>query len=188
MSWPVAEHRREATLDRYLREQASQDVKRLVASCFVAVETATNRIAGYYTLAATSVPANDLPTEVLKRLPRYPILPAALVGRLAVDQSFHRKGLGSTLLADAALRVLKGDTKAFALIVEADMRELDLGKPLALDFARQFLPGDFDDVRQFQKGRLRQIQGSVGSKGRARSMVRFRGESRGKSLEDVVRS
>ena len=83
------------------------------------METATNRIAGYYTLAATSVPANDLPTEVLKRLPRYPILPAALVGRLAVDQSFHRKGLGSTLLADAALRVLKGDTKAFALIVEA---------------------------------------------------------------------
>jgi GNAT superfamily N-acetyltransferase len=108
-----------ATLDRYLREQASQDVTRLVASCFVAVETATNIIAGYYTLAATSVPANDLPTEVLKRLPRYPILPAALVGRLAVDQSFHRKGLGSTLLADAALRVLKGDTKAFVLIVEA---------------------------------------------------------------------
>ena len=29
-----------------------------------------------------------------------------------------------------------------------DKRELDLGKPLALDFARQFLPGDFDDVRQ----------------------------------------
>ena len=90
-----------------------------MASCFVVVEAATNAIAGYYTLAATSVPANDLPIEVLKRLPRYPILPAALVGRLAVDQRFHRKGLGSTLLADAALRVLKGDTKAFALIVDA---------------------------------------------------------------------
>jgi GNAT superfamily N-acetyltransferase len=70
-------------------------------------------------LAATSVPANDLPPDVLKRLPRYPILPAARVGRLAVDQRFHRKGLGSTLLADAALRVLKGETKAFALIVDA---------------------------------------------------------------------
>ncbi|MBI1869148.1 MAG: GNAT family N-acetyltransferase [Methylocystis sp.] len=108
-----------APLDRYLRAQASQDVKRLVASCFVLVETATNTIAGYYTLAATSVPANDLPTEALKRLPRYPILPAALVGRLAVDQRFHRQGLGGALLADAALRVLKGDTTAFALIVEA---------------------------------------------------------------------
>ncbi|MGO9236875.1 MAG: hypothetical protein ACLP4V_23410 [Methylocella sp.] len=30
-----------------------------------------------------------------------------------------------------------------------DKRELDLGKPLALDFAREFLPGDFDEVRQF---------------------------------------
>jgi GNAT superfamily N-acetyltransferase len=107
------------SLDRYLREQASQDIKRLMANCFVAVETATNAIAGYYTLSATNVPANELPPEVLKRLPRYPILPAALVGRLAVDQNFHRKGLGSVLLADAALRVLKGDMKAFAVVVDA---------------------------------------------------------------------
>jgi GNAT superfamily N-acetyltransferase len=122
---PLGAHDRSAfscgspSLDRYLREQASQDIKRLMANCFVAVETATNAIAGYYTLSATNVPANELPPEVLKRLPRYPILPAALVGRLAVDQNFHRKGLGSVLLADAALRVLKGDMKAFAIIVDA---------------------------------------------------------------------
>jgi GNAT superfamily N-acetyltransferase len=108
-----------AALDLYLRAQASQDVKRLVASCFVLVETATNKIAGYYTLAATSISADELPADVLKRLPHYPVLPAALIGRLAIDQGFHRKGLGSTLIADAALRVLKGDTKAFALIVAA---------------------------------------------------------------------
>jgi len=107
-----------ASLDRYLREQASQDVRRLVASCFVAVEVATNRIAGYYTLAATGIYADDLPPEVIKRLPRYPLLPAALVGRLAVDQRFHGKGLDGALLADAALRVLKGDVMAFALVVE----------------------------------------------------------------------
>jgi ribosomal protein S18 acetylase RimI-like enzyme len=108
-----------ASLDRYLREQASQDVKRLMASCFVAVETATNAVAGYYTLAATSVLASDLPAEILKRLPRYPVLPAALVGRLAIDQRFHRRGLGAALLADAGFRVLAGDAKAFALIVDA---------------------------------------------------------------------
>jgi GNAT superfamily N-acetyltransferase len=106
-------------LNRYLREQASQDVKRLMANCFVAVDTATQVIAGYYTLAASSVLATALPPEILKRLPRYPLLPAALIGRLAVDHRFHGKGLGSALLADAALRVLKGDAKAFALIVDA---------------------------------------------------------------------
>lgn len=106
-------------LDRYLCEQASQDVKRLMASCFVAVETAAKTIAGYYTLAAASVLADGLPEEVRKRLPRYPVLPTALIGRLAVDQRISRKGLGGALLADAALRVLKSDVKAFALIVEA---------------------------------------------------------------------
>jgi hypothetical protein len=29
-----------------------------------------------------------------------------------------------------------------------DKRELDLGKPLVLDFARQFLPSDFDEARR----------------------------------------
>jgi len=108
-----------APLDRYLREQASQDVKRLLASCFLLTETATKTLAGYYTLAATSIPASDLSPDILKRLPRYPVLPAALIGRLAVDRRFHRQGLGSVLLADAALRVIAGDTKAFALVVEA---------------------------------------------------------------------
>jgi ribosomal protein S18 acetylase RimI-like enzyme len=108
-----------APLDRYLREQASQDIRRLIASCFVAVDTATDTIAGYYTLAATSVQSSDLPPDILKRLPRYSSLPAALIGRLAADQRFHRRGLGSALLADAALRVIKGDVKAFALIVDA---------------------------------------------------------------------
>ena len=80
------------------------------------------------------------------------------------------------------------DTEKFLQI--PDKKELDLGKPLALDF-RPPIPARRLRRRSTifqQKGRLRQIQGSVGSKGRARSVVRFRGESRGKSLEDVVRS
>ncbi len=40
-----------------------------------------------------------------------------------------------------------GDSDKFLQI--PDKRELDLGKPLALDFAREFLADDFDDVRQF---------------------------------------
>ena len=110
-------------MDRYLREQASQDTKRLVASCFVAVETATQALAGYYTLAASSVAATDLSPEFVKCLPRYPLLPAALIGRLTVDQRYQGKGLGGALLADAALRVLRSEMKALALIVEAKDEE-----------------------------------------------------------------
>ena len=71
-----------------------------------------------------------------------------------------------------------------------DKKELDLGKPLALAFTREFLPGDFDDVRQFfsRRGAYARIQGITGSTGRACAMVCFRGESRGTSLEGVVRA
>ena len=88
-----------APLDRYLREQAKQDVRRRVAACFVALQEV--RIAGYYTLASASVLLNDLPTEIAKKLPRYPTVPAIRMGRLSVDQSFKGHGLGAALLADA---------------------------------------------------------------------------------------
>ena len=106
-------------LDRYFRERASQDAKRSVSGCFVAVESTSGAVAGYYTLSAASVPAAELSDDLLKRLPRYPALPAALIGRLAVDRRFRGLGLGGALVADAALRVLAGDLKALAIIVDA---------------------------------------------------------------------
>lgn len=108
-----------SALDAYLRERSSQDVKRRMASCFVLVEKAMQTLAGFYTLSAFSVPVTDLPEEILKRLPRYPILPAALIGRLAIDRRFQRRGLASALVADAILRVIDSDIKAFAMIVDA---------------------------------------------------------------------
>jgi ribosomal protein S18 acetylase RimI-like enzyme len=89
-----------APLDRYLREQAAQDIRRRVAACFVAV-TDEQRIAGYYTLASASVALNDLPEATAKKLPRYPSVPAVRMGRLAVDRDFKGAGLGGALLADA---------------------------------------------------------------------------------------
>jgi GNAT superfamily N-acetyltransferase len=89
------------SLDRYIREQATQDIRRGIASVFVAVaHDQPFHIAGFFTLSAESVAPSNLPPEMAKRLPRHPI-PAALVGRLAVDRNFARRGLGSVLLADA---------------------------------------------------------------------------------------
>jgi ribosomal protein S18 acetylase RimI-like enzyme len=109
----------EEALDRYLRTQATQDIRRRVATCVVAIEVATGRLAGYYTIAAASIPTPDLPPEITKKLPRYPTLPAVRIGGLAVDGKFRGRGLGGALLADALQRVLVSPPAVFTLLVDA---------------------------------------------------------------------
>lgn len=105
-------------LNRYLREQVTQDIRRRVAACFVALADG-QRIAGYYTLASASLLLADLPLSTGKKLPRYPTVPAVRMGRLAVDQAFKGQGLGGALLADALDRAARAEIAAFALIVDA---------------------------------------------------------------------
>lgn len=107
-----------APLDRYFQQQVTQDVRRRVAACFVAL-TGEERIAGYYTLAAASVLLTDLPSITGKKLPRYPTVPAVRMGRLAVDQSFKGLGLGGALLADALTRAAHSEIAAYAMVVDA---------------------------------------------------------------------
>ena len=109
----------EEPLDRYIRTQATQDIRRRISSCFVAVEEGTSQLAAYYTLAAASIPTPDLPTEITKKLPRYPTLPAVRIGRLAVDLKFQGRGLGGAMLADGLSRVLVSPPAVFALLVDA---------------------------------------------------------------------
>jgi hypothetical protein len=73
-----------AALDRYFQTQASQDVRRRIATCFVAFSDVTGQIGGYYTFSATSKALDALCPQIIKKLPRYPVVPAALLGRLAV--------------------------------------------------------------------------------------------------------
>lgn len=105
-------------LDRYLRELATQDAKRRVSNCFVAVDE-SGAVVGYYTFAATSLPLTELTPDETKRLPRYRVLPAALIGRLAVDRNFQGRRLGSALIMDAATRSARAEPAIFALIVDA---------------------------------------------------------------------
>jgi GNAT superfamily N-acetyltransferase len=106
-------------LDRYFREQASQDIKRRIASCFVAVGIRNEEVAGYYTLAAASVALTALTTEIARKLPRYPVVPAALLGRLAVAREYQGKGLGGLLLVNAVLRTARAELGVFAMLVDA---------------------------------------------------------------------
>ncbi len=106
-------------LDRYFREQASQDIRRRIATCFVAVSAEAKEVAGFYTLTATSIPLDALAPDIVKKLPRYPVVPAALLGRLAVSRNYQGKGLGGVLLADAVLRAARAELGVFAMLVDA---------------------------------------------------------------------
>ena len=63
-----------------------------------------NKVLGYYTLCATALPQGDVPVAARKHVPRYPLVSATLVGRLAVTASRQGHGLGALLVADAVQR------------------------------------------------------------------------------------
>lgn len=108
-------------LDRYFHSQAGQDQRRRIAACFVLVDREQGRVAGYYTLSAFSVLGEDLPPALLKKLPRYDQIPATLLGRLAIDQIYRSRGLGSHLLVDALKRSLvhSRQVASWAVVVDA---------------------------------------------------------------------
>ena len=111
----------EPALDEFIRRHARQQQAKNVGRTFVAVEPPNKRVLGFYTLAAASIAFEHLPAGVGKRLPRYPV-PAARIGRLAIDKSMQGKGLGAAQLRDALLRIAQvagSDLGILAVIVDA---------------------------------------------------------------------
>lgn len=111
--------------DRYFHIQVGQDVRRRIAACYIALHTATDAIAGFYTLSAADIPVTDVPEAMTKRLPRYPTIPAVRLGRLAVDKRFRGLGLGGALLFDAVLKAVRSEVGMHAMIVEAKNPEAE---------------------------------------------------------------
>ena len=87
------------SLDRYFRTQAGQDARKRLAASFVLL-LEDGSLAGYYTLSSTAVKLPELPETLARKLPRYPLVPATLLGRLAIDRRYRGKGYGRFLLAD----------------------------------------------------------------------------------------
>jgi GNAT superfamily N-acetyltransferase len=109
-----------SALDDYFQNQAGQDARRSVTRVYVAVDDITGAIVGLYTLSATSIAWLDIPEHLARKLPRYPI-PAALIGRLAVDRRFHKRNFGKYLLFNALDRIvaLAQQIALFAVVVDA---------------------------------------------------------------------
>jgi hypothetical protein len=106
-------------IDTYFRETVSQDVKREYATCFVAREVATARVAGFYTLSSSNVPLNEVPEPLARKLPRYPTVPAVLIGWLGRHSDYAGGGLGEALLFDAIKTVATAPIGAHAIFADA---------------------------------------------------------------------
>jgi hypothetical protein len=109
-------------LNAYLQQQARKDAERHLAATFVMVdEAAPARIVGYYTLSNYTVELTELPEEITRRLPRYPRLPATLIGRLARDEKFP--GTGQLLLVDALTRAYAQTSASGSIAVVAEAKD-----------------------------------------------------------------
>jgi len=106
-------------LDDYFRERASQDAKRKVAAPFVMLNH-ERRILGYYTLSAYGVRVGELPPPFAKKLPKYPLIPATLLGRLALSREHQGQKLGRLLLMDALHRSWKNSAQVASVGVVAE--------------------------------------------------------------------
>jgi predicted GNAT family N-acyltransferase len=107
------------SLDRYFHQQATQDIRRKAAAAFVLLDE-DGAILGYYTLSAATFEAGSLPVDIARKLPRYPHLPATLLGRLAVSSVHRGRRFGEYLLLDALHRSLENTRVLGSVAVVVD--------------------------------------------------------------------
>lgn len=119
-------------LDTFLHKQAGQDARKRAAVAFVATDDGQT-IAGYYTLSQYAIGLDAIPEDVAKRLPKYPMVSATLLGRLAVSSEFRGQGLGQTLLMDALYRSLNSSKQVASAGVIVDAKD-----DSALGFYRKY--------------------------------------------------
>jgi ribosomal protein S18 acetylase RimI-like enzyme len=109
------------SLDSYLKTQASQDMRRKANAVFVLVPSdAPSKIAGYFTLCAYGLAPGSVPDAARKHIPRYPLVSATLIGRLAISKEFQGRRLGSDLLAEALRKAYENASVVGSSMVVVD--------------------------------------------------------------------
>lgn len=107
----------EDSLNSWLVEHAHSEIRRGTARVWVWLD-ATGLVVAYYSLSASKVSREDVPTKVGRGGPRE--IPAVLVGRLALDRSLHGQNLGEVLLADALSPIVDATRTVGARLVVVD--------------------------------------------------------------------
>lgn len=111
-----------AALDNYLHHQAGQDLKKRAAVAFVLTNDGKT-IAGYYTLSQFAVRLDDVPADIAKKLPKYPMVSTTLLGRLAISNAYQGQRLGELVLMDALKRSLDLSKQIASVAVVVDAKD-----------------------------------------------------------------
>ena len=107
-------------LNQYLRKYARQNDSKGISKAFVAVRPNTlSAIDGYYTISSSLIEFSSLLEVTRRKLPAYPI-PAALIGRLAVDNYCQGQGLGTELLVNALSRIVRASREIGIYAIRVD--------------------------------------------------------------------
>ncbi|NDL63753.1 GNAT family N-acetyltransferase [Acerihabitans arboris] len=109
-------------LNHYLAIYAGNDHQERFTKCYVAADDGDN-ILGFYTLSSYAVNINALAASATSELPRYPTVPTALLGRLAIDVNHQGKGLGGSLIVDAIFNTINSALGVWAINVEVKDRQ-----------------------------------------------------------------
>lgn len=110
-------------LDDYLRTKARKDAPALSLTFVLTCEEEIGEIVGYYSLSSAHLRSDDLPPDLMKRLGHYGVIPATLLGRLAVAEKFQQNKdlrVGETLLIDAMVKTYNAsrNVASFGMIVD----------------------------------------------------------------------
>ncbi|MBP9726892.1 MAG: GNAT family N-acetyltransferase [Gammaproteobacteria bacterium] len=108
----------EESLDEWLKKRALKNQTTGASRTFVLSDN-LGKVAGYYCLSAGAIGHEIAPKKLRRNMPD--LLPILLLGRLAIDKSYHNMGFGSALLRDALIRStsVASNTGVFALLVHA---------------------------------------------------------------------
>ncbi len=126
------------SVDGYLQTQGGRDVRRKANAVFVLSEVSEpTHVLGYYTLCAMAISQGDVPEAARKHVPRYPLVSATLIRRLAVAKERQGQRLGAVLLADALRRAFdSAGTVGSSMVVVDALDEAAAGFYAAHGFVR----------------------------------------------------
>jgi hypothetical protein len=115
--------------DKFLQEKAAKEQEQKLSVCFMLTVRGSNGIIGYYTLSSTTVLLPMLPEKLQKKLPKYPEIPATLIGRLAASNKpeYKNERLGEHLLMDALWRAWQNARVVASWAVVLDSEERSRG-------------------------------------------------------------